>query len=126
MFNNKSVHKQVFIFNEILINIFSNLIPNTLVTFDGRDPPWMNGFVKNKIEWKNQLYKLYTKNVYKCNDYLRIKEAAVLVFQVIAKRKEDCHIIGSKLNDLKTSAKANWSILKTFYNRKKFKLFLHS
>ena len=35
--------------------------------------------------------------------------------QVIAKRKEDYHnIIASKLNNPKTSAKAYWSILKTF------------
>ena len=96
MFNNKSVHKQVSIFNEILMNIFSNFTPNKLVTFDDRDPPWMNDFVKSKIKWKNQLYKIYTKNGYKCNDYLQLKEATVLVSLVIAKRKE--HYQTSKLN----------------------------
>ena len=43
MFHNKSVHKQVSIFNETLINAFSNFTPNTLDTFDDMDPPWMNG-----------------------------------------------------------------------------------
>ena len=120
MFNNKSVHKQVSIFNEILMNIFSNFTPNKLVTFDDRDPPWMNDFVKSKIKWKNQLYKIYTKNGYKYNDYLKLKEATVLVSQVIAKRKEDYHnFLASKLNNPKTSAKAYWSILKSFYNGKK-------
>ena len=52
------------------MNIFSNFTPNKLVTFDDRDPPWMNDFVKSKIKWKNQLCKIYTKNGYKCNDYL--------------------------------------------------------
>ena len=61
MFNNKSVLKRISIFNEILMNIFSNFTPNKLVTFDDRDPPWMNDFVKSKIKWKNQLYKIYTK-----------------------------------------------------------------
>ena len=79
MFNNKSVHKQVSIFNETMMNIFSNLAPNKLVTFDDRDPPWMSDFVKSKIKWKNQLYKRYTNNDCKCNDYLRLKEATVLV-----------------------------------------------
>ena len=88
MFNNKSVHKQVSIFNEILMNIFSNFTPNKLVTFDDRDPPWMNDFVKSKIKWKDQLYKIYTKNRYKYNDYLQLKEATVLVSHVIAKRKK--------------------------------------
>ena len=78
------------------MNIFSNFTPNKLVTFDDRDPPCMNGFVKSKIKWKNQLYKIYTKNGYKGNDYLQLKEATVLVSQVIAKRKE--HYQTSKLN----------------------------
>ena len=104
MFNNKSVHKQVSIFNKILMNIFSNFTPNKLDTFDDRDPPWMNDFVKS----------------HKCNDYLRLKETTVLFPQVTAKRKEDYHnIIASQLNNPKTSAKAYWSILKTFSNGKK-------
>lgn len=39
MVNNKSIHKQVSIFNEILLNIFSNFTPNKVVTFDDRDSP---------------------------------------------------------------------------------------
>ena len=38
------------------MNIFSNFIPSKYVTFDDRDPPWMNDFVKTKIKLKNQLY----------------------------------------------------------------------
>ena len=52
MFNNKSVHKQVSIFNETLMNIFSNFTPNKLVTFDDSDPSWMNEFVKSEIKTK--------------------------------------------------------------------------
>ena len=100
------------------MNIFSNFTSNKLVTFDERDSPW-NDFVKSKIKQKNQLYKVYTKNGSKYNDYLQLKEAAVLVSQVIAKRKEDYHdFIASKLNNPKTSAKAYWSVLKSFYNGK--------
>ena len=51
------------------MNIFSNFTPNKLVTFDDRDPPWMNDFVKSKIKWKNQLFKIYTENGYQCNVY---------------------------------------------------------
>ena len=62
---------------------------------------------------------IYIKNGHKCHDDPRFKEATVLVSQVIAKRKDDYHnIIASKLNNPKTSAKAYWSVLKTFYNGK--------
>ena len=77
IFNNKSVHKQLSIFNEILMSIFSNFTPNKFVTFDDRYPPWINDFVKSKIEWKNQLYKIYSKYSYKYNDYLPLKEAMI-------------------------------------------------
>ena len=66
MFCNKSVHKQVFIFNETLMNIFSSFTLNKLVIFDDKYSPWMNDFV-SKIKWKNQSYKVYTKNGYKWN-----------------------------------------------------------
>ena len=123
MFNNKSVHKQVSIFNEILTNIFSNFTSNKLVTFDDTDPPWMNDFVESKIEWNNQLYKIYTKNGYKYDNYLQLKETTVLVSQVNAKRKEYYHnFIASKFNNPKNSAKAYWSIFKPFYNGKKIPL----
>ena len=57
LFHNKTVNKQVSIFNETIMNIFSNFVPNKLVTFDDSNPPWMNDFIKNKIKWKHQIYK---------------------------------------------------------------------
>ena len=45
------------------MNIFSKFVPNKLVTFNDRDPPWMNDFVKNKIKWEHQKYKTYEKMV---------------------------------------------------------------
>ena len=47
------------------MNIFSNFIPNKYITFDDRDPPWMNDFVKTKTKFKNQLYNTYIKMVIK-------------------------------------------------------------
>ena len=51
LFNNKTVKKQVSLFNETIINIFSNFVTNKLVTFGDKDPPSMNDFIKNKIKW---------------------------------------------------------------------------
>ena len=42
MFLNKNTHEQVAIFNDIIMNIFSNYIPNKFdLTIDNRDPSWM-------------------------------------------------------------------------------------
>ena len=120
MFIDKSIHKQVSIFNEALLNIFSNFTPNKLVTFNDKDPPWMNEYVKGKIKWKNQLCKTYPKYRYKCNDYFQLQEASNIVSQVVSNRKQEYYnSIALKLNNPKTSAKTYWSILKTFYNGKR-------
>ena len=50
MFIYKSIHKQVSIFNETLMNIFSNFTSNKLVTFEDREPPTMKDYVKDKIK----------------------------------------------------------------------------
>ena len=57
MFLNKNTCEQVAISNDILMNIFSNYIPNKYVTIDDRDPPWMTEKIKNKINLKRSLSK---------------------------------------------------------------------
>ena len=49
MFSGKNVHQQINIFNKT-INIYSNFIPNKLVTFDDKDPLWMTQKLKEKIK----------------------------------------------------------------------------
>ena len=34
------------VFNETIVNIMSNFIPNETMTFDDRDPPWLNKNIK--------------------------------------------------------------------------------
>ena len=45
------------------MNVFLNFTPNKLVTFDDRNPLWMNDYVKGKIKLKNPLYKIYPYDV---------------------------------------------------------------
>ena len=37
-----------------LINLISNFIPDKLVTFDDKDPPWMTEKLK-QIKWKHKV-----------------------------------------------------------------------
>ena len=45
-----NVDRQVEIFNEIILNIMRNFIPNKVRTVDDRELKWMNGDSKIKIE----------------------------------------------------------------------------
>ena len=115
MFLNKNTHEQVAIFNDILMNIFSNYIPNKYVTIDNRDPPWMTEKIKNKINLKRSLSK--------SNKFIEIQMLSTEISTLILERKEKYyHDLSMKLNDPKTSAKTYWSILKSFYNDSKIPL----
>ena len=93
LLNKKTVNRQVVIFNETILNIFSNFVPNKLVTFNDRDPPWMNNFVKNKIKWKHQIYKTYNKNGHTYRDYLKLEEATSVISELISRHKDEYHIL---------------------------------
>ena len=61
LLDNKNVDSQVLILNDIILNIFRNFVPNKYVTFDDKDPVWMNENIKSKIKAKNKLYQEYVK-----------------------------------------------------------------
>ena len=42
-------------------NIISNYIPHETITFDDRDPPWINKKAKQLIPEKNEMHKKYVK-----------------------------------------------------------------
>ena len=42
----ENVQQQVNIFNKTIMNIFSNFVPNKLVTFDDEDLSWMTQKLK--------------------------------------------------------------------------------
>ena len=58
-FDGKDIHAQVTFFNETLLNIFSNFIPNRIKTFKDSDPPWMTKDIKSKIKLKNTFYRQF-------------------------------------------------------------------
>ena len=57
--NNLDVNEQVSVFNETIMSIMSNFVPNELITCDYRDPPWMNWYIKNLIAAINDFHKKF-------------------------------------------------------------------
>ena len=39
------------------MNVFSNYIPNKLISIKNKDPPWMNDEIKNKIKKRDIFYQ---------------------------------------------------------------------
>ena len=55
-------NEQVKLLNEVLLNIYSNFIPNQVKTVKPRQAPWITPAVKNFLRKKNHAYKTFVKN----------------------------------------------------------------
>ena len=92
---------------------------NKVITCDDRDQPWINDNIKNKIKWKNTMYKNYKRNGKKTEDYELLIKTVSEVSQLIEESKDEYYYrLGKRLNDPSTSAKSYWTIFKTFYNKR--------
>ena len=116
-FNGKDINSQVKLFNETLLNIFSNFIPNKIKTFRDSDPPWINDDTKSKIKLKHKLHHRYLRHKRNKEDFAKVEHLHNEIDNVISKSKKEYYQnINRKLNDPLTSSKTYWSIMKTFFN----------
>ena len=60
-FQNKNIHDQLKLFNETIVNIFYNYIPNKPIICNDKDPSWLNDNIKRLISQKNEIFKKYLK-----------------------------------------------------------------
>ena len=92
----------------IIINNFTNYIPNKYITTDERHSSWMNETITNKIKLKKFLHK--------SSNFIEIQKLSTEISDMILKRKEKYYHLPLKLNNPNTNVKIYWSILKSFYN----------
>ena len=123
--SNVSTAKKVCYFTETLLNIIHNFIPHERIVCDDRDPPCMNGEIKNLINEKNLAYKSYCRFN---RDVFLFEKFKFLQSQLnvsIENFKQTYYSkLSSKLNNPATRSKTYWSILKTLLNNKKFLVYL--
>ena len=124
LFNNKNINEQVSILNETILNVFSNFVPNKYITFDDKDPVWMNETIKLKIKAKDNMYNKYLQNGIFKSDFVLLQTLITELNELIIATTKALYYenLGKKLNNPLAQAKTYWSILKTFYNGKKIPL----
>ena len=112
IFLNLPVNSQVEIFNEYLMNIFKNFIPNEIIEINDKDPPWITKAIKSKINTKNFLYRKYLQGGKLFPDLEKVNNLTVSINEMISNSKK-CYYdrLTKKLSDPKTSPKAYWSIV---------------
>ena len=55
-----SVNEQVQLFTQAIQNIISNYIPHETITWDDRNPPWMDEKIKKLVLHENRAYNAYS------------------------------------------------------------------
>ena len=56
-FENISINKKVDLLNATLLNVFHNYIPNKIVKYSYRDPPWLTKRIKSKLKERSKITK---------------------------------------------------------------------
>ena len=64
LFDQKDINAQGVAFNETMLNVFCNYVPNKYITVDYKDPVWMNKTIKSKTRAKYILHK----NIFRMED----------------------------------------------------------
>ena len=109
---------QVKTFNEIFLNIMSNLIPNETKKFVPRDPPWITKLLKTMLNRKNRLFKNYKKHRYKEEDKVRLEVFRIECQKAVESSKLSYLTnMGNKVNNPGTSPKSYWKIINRVMNK---------
>ena len=123
LFRNKNIDIQVLIFNEKVLNIFSNSVPNKITACNNKDPIWMNEKIKSKTKFKNQLFKVRIKIGRNEVNFLNLKNyIAELNESALTTKTSYYDNLRKSSNDSTIQTKSYWSVLKSIYNNKKIPL----
>ncbi len=113
-------NEQVKSLNEVLLNIFSNFIPNKLKTMRPRDAPWITQTIKNFLRKKNHAYKNFVKNGQPNDKLDGIKNMISEGSKLIENAKKNYFLkAGKSLANSGTGNKNYWSLINTILNKAK-------
>ena len=113
--------EMIEIFTNSLSEIFSEYIPNKIVKFDDRDPPWMKQELKTAIRRKHRIYAKFVRRNRKHEDwdYVKNVQNQNLTSVMIINAKNDFYLgLGRKLSNNVTVAKSCWALFNRLLNKK--------
>ena len=113
------INDQVPLFNETIVIITSNFIPNETMIFVDSDLPWLNKNIKNMINYKNTIYK---KLIHQNDTHLKLHFhylQDLLNTKIEQAKRKHFENISHKLSNKNLNPKKYWSLLKIILNGKK-------
>ena len=111
---------QVKLLNEVLLNIYSNYIPNQVKTIRPRQAPWITQNVKKFLRKKNHAYKNFVRSGQPDDKLEGIKKMISDGAKLIEDAKSNyLRKTGESLANPGTSSKTYWSLINTVLNKAK-------
>ena len=113
-------NEQVKLLNEVLLNIYSNFIPNKVKTIRPRQAPWITQTVKNFLRKKNRAYKSFVRNGRPDDKLEGIQKMISEGARLIEEAKRNYFLkAGKTLASPWTSSKTYWTLINTVLNKVK-------
>ena len=107
-------------FTNEIYSIVSAYIPNKVIKFNDKDPPWITNAVKTAIKRKKRLYKNFIRRGRSQEDWEVFKRARNDSSKLVTDAKEIYYSnLGRKLSDPTQGVKAYWAVLNRLVNKKK-------
>ena len=120
VFTGMNIDEKVTYLSDCVLNVFSNLVPNKIVTVRDKDAIWMTPEIKKLILEKAKIYKRFVKNGRHDLDKQALREVTFRCTSAIRNAKKSYfEKLGNTLNDPNIGSKRYWSILNKFLHKRK-------
>ena len=112
--------EQVKLVTEVLLNVYSNFIPNKIKTVRPHPAPWITQPIKNFLRNKNRVYKSFIRKDQPGETFAGIQNMISGRSRMIEDAKQKYFLkVGNTLDSQETSAKTYWSLINTVINKAK-------
>ena len=116
-------NEQVNLLNQVLLNIFSNFIPNKIVKVKPQQAPWITKAIKSFLRKRNRAYKSFAKSGYSQERSEMILQMTLQGARLVEEAKQKYFLkVGQTLSRTDTGNKLYWSLINRVLNKAKIPL----
>ena len=123
LFSDKHIDIQVSIFEECVLSVFKNFVPNKYIVFDNNEPVWMDQLIKQLIKERDSCYSKYQSQGRRVEDLHIVTSLTDKINEQISNNRKSYFLnLSNQLNDKCLNPKKYWTLLRSFYNGRKVPL----
>ena len=118
-FQGLNVDERVALLSEYILNIFSNFVPNKIITIRDKDALWMTPELKQMLLDKAKIYVRYKKRGDPLDEQALDDISSRCRLAIKEAKQNHLNRLGNTLNDPNIGSKKYWSTLKQFLGTRK-------